>query len=81
MNVKERQLVFDRHATAQPSRVSGGCKVLAYSRRPSSAQVSFAGGSGFGVADVQDVEFVLLELGTLLARQLIGNLVTVATFV
>ena len=68
-----------RHAAAQPSRVSGGCRVLAYSRMPSSAQVSFAGGFGLGVADVQDAEAVLLELDVWLVRQLVGNPVTVVT--
>lgn len=81
INVNERQLVSARHATAQPSRVSGGCKVLLYSRRPSSAQVSFVGGFGFGIADVQDVEEVLLELDVLLVMQLIGNVVNVVVLV
>lgn len=75
MNVNERQLVFARHADAQPSRVSGGCGVLLYSIRPSSAHVSFAGGYGLGVADVQSAEEVGVELDVMLVRQLIGKIV------
>lgn len=81
MNVNERQLVSARHATAQPSSVSGGCKVVLYSSRPSSAQVSFAGGFGLGVADVQDVEVVGLRPDGLLARQSIGDFVMAVVLV
>ena len=44
----------------------GDCKVLLYSSRPSSAHVSFAGGFGLGVADVQDVEGFGVELEVVL---------------
>ena len=81
MNVNEKQLVSARHAAAQASRVSGGCELLLYSKRPSSAQVSFVGGFGLGVADVQDVEAVLLELDVWLVMQLIGNVVVVVVLV
>ena len=81
MNVNERQLGSARHATAQPSSVSGGCGVLLYSRRPSSAHVSFAGGFGLGVADVQSAEEVVVELGCLLEKQLIGKVVVVMVLV
>lgn len=81
MNVKERQLGSARHATAQSSRVSGGCKVLLYSNRPSSAQVSLVGGFGLGIADVQDVEEVGLELDVLLVRQRVGKVVMVVVLV
>lgn len=70
-----------RHAIAQPSRVLGGWKVLLYSSRPSFAQVSFEGGFGLGVADVQDVEEIRLEVDVLLVRQLIGNVVMVVVLV
>lgn len=81
INVNERQVVSVRQATAQPSRVSGGCKVLLYSSRPSSPHVSFAGGFGLGVADVQDVEDVGLELCVVLLKQLIGASVIVVVLV
>lgn len=79
--MNDRQLLSARHATAQPSRVSGGRKVLLYSSRPSSTQVSFAGGLGFGVADAQDLEGVGLELDILVVRQLIGHIVMVVVLV
>lgn len=53
MKVKERQLVSVRQASAQPSRVEGGWRVLLISRRPFSAQVLLAGGLGLGVAEAQ----------------------------
>ena len=81
MNVNERQLESARHAVAQPSRVVGGCGVLLYSSRPSSAHVSSAGGFGLGVADVQSAEEVGVELGFLLGRQLIGKSVVVMVVV
>ena len=82
MNVNDRQLVSARHATAQPSSVVGGFKELLYSSRPSSAQVTFAGGSGFGVADVQGVEEGAgLELDFLPERQLMGSFVMVVVCV
>ena len=81
MNVNERQLASARHAVAQPSRVSGGCGVLLYSSRPSSAHVSFAGGFGLGVADVQSAEEVGVEFGFMLVRQLIGKIVLVMVVV
>ena len=55
--------------------------MLLYSRRPSSAQVSFAGGLGLGVADVQDIEEVEMEVGALLVVQMIGNAVMVVVVV
>ena len=55
--------------------------MLLYSRRPSSAQVSFAGGLGLGVADAQDVEEAELEVDVLLVVQLIGNAVMVVVVV
>lgn len=55
--------------------------MLLYSRRPSSAQVSFAGGLGLGVADVQDAEEVEMEVDALLVVQMIGNAVMVAVVV
>ena len=55
--------------------------MLLYSKRPSSAQVSFAGGLGLGVADVQDVEEVEMEVDALLLVQLIGNAVMVVVVV
>ncbi len=79
--MNERQLVSARHAIAQSSRVSGDCKVLLYSSRPSSAQVLFAGGFGLGVAEVQDLREAGLELDVLLVRQLLGNVVTVVVLV
>ncbi len=81
MNVNERQLLSARHAVAQPSRVSGGCGVLLYSSRPSSAQVSFAGGFGFGVADVQLVGDEGLAVDVLLGEQLTGDEVMVLVVV
>lgn len=81
MNVNERQLGSARHATAQPSRVSDGCGELLYSSRPSSPHVSFAGGFGLGVADVQGAEGVGVELACLLVRQLLGKVVVVMVFV
>ena len=81
INVKERQLVSVRHARAQPSRVSAGCTVLAYSKRPSSAQVSFVGGFGLGVADVQVVDEVGVEVDVCVARQLLGRVVMVVVLV
>lgn len=79
MNVNERQLGSARQAIAQPSRVSGGCRELLYSSRPSSAQVLFAGGSGLGIADVQDAEEV--ELDFLLVRQPICDVLMVVVLV
>ena len=55
--------------------------MLLYSRRPSSAQVSFASGLGLGVADVQDVEEVAMEVDALLVVQMIGNAVMVVVVV
>ena len=81
MNVNERQLLSARHAVAQPSRVSGGCGVLLYSRSPSSAQVSFAGGFGFGVADVQLAGDDGLEVDVLLGEQVMGDAVMVLVVV
>lgn len=81
MNVNERQLVSARHAVAQPSRVSGGCGLLLYSSRPSSAHVSFAGGCGLGIADVQSAEEVGVELGNMLVWQLSGRIVVVMVVV
>ena len=81
MNVNERQLVSARHATAQPSRVVGDCKVLLYSSRPSSAHVLFAGGLGSGVADGQDVEEIGFELEVVLVWQLRANVVVVVVVV
>ena len=81
MNVKERQLVSVRHASAHPSRVSADCTVLAYSRSPSSAHVSFVGGFGLGVADVQVVDEVGVEVDVCEARQLLGKVVMVVVLV
>ena len=81
MNVKERQLVSVRHVSAQPSRVSADCTVLEYSKRPSSAHVSFAGGFGLGVADVQAVDEVRVEVDVCVARQLLGKVVMVVVLV
>lgn len=81
MNVNERQLLSARHDIAQPSRVSGGCGLLLYSRRPSSAHVSFAGGFGLGVADVQGADEVGVELACLLVKQLVGRVVVVMVLV
>lgn len=50
-NVKDKHSLLLIHAEAQPSRLSGDCKVLLYSSRPSSPQVSFVGGLGFAVAE------------------------------
>lgn len=77
MNVNERQLASVRQATAQLSSVFGDCKVLLYSSRPSSPHVSFAGGLGFGVADMQAGEEVGIELSAVLLRQLIAVFVIV----
>lgn len=55
--------------------------MLLYSRRPSSAQVSFVGGLGLGVAEVQDVEEVEMEVDALLVVQMIGNAVMVVVVV
>ena len=81
MNVNERQLVSVRHASAQPSRVSADWTVLAYSKRPSSAQVSFVGGFGLGVADVQVVDELRVEVDVCVARQLLGKVVMVVVLV
>lgn len=81
IKVNERQLASARHATAQPSRVVGDCKVLLYSSRPSSAHVSLAGGFGLGVADVHDVEEFGVELEAVLVWQLRANVVIVVVIV
>lgn len=81
MNVKERQLVSARHAAAQSPRVSGGCGVVLYSSRPSSAHVLFVGGLGLGVADVQDLEEGGLEPAIVPGWQLVGDTVTLVVVV
>ena len=77
MNVNERQLGSVRQAIAQLLRVLGDCKVLLYSSRPSCPHISFAGGVGFRVADMQAAEEVEIEVDTALLRQLIGIFVIV----
>ena len=81
MNVKERQLLSARHASAQPSRVTGDLRVLLISNRPSSAQVLLAGGFGLGVADVQAADEVAVEVEALVVGQLVRNAVTVVVLV
>lgn len=54
---------------------------MLYSSRPSSAQVSFAGGFGLGVANVHDVGEAGLEDEAVLVWQLIGNAVMVEVVV
>ena len=82
MNVKERQLLSVRHASAHPSRVMGDRKVLLISSRPFSAQVLLAGGFGLGVADVQAADEVAVEVkGVVVVGQLVWNAVTVVVLV
>ena len=55
--------------------------MLLISSRPFSAQVLLAGGFGLGVADVQAVDEVALEVDAVVVRQLVRNAVTVVVLV